>query len=155
ISTLTDPLTSAPGAVTSYTSGATGSGQWVMGDWNADGIETPAVYYDNGVFAYTNDVGPTSNWTSIWFGFLGHPPVAGRFNPGSPNDCLGVVDSATAPNGVDTQFSLYYTCDLTSGPNPAKQAQWLSLVLPNSQGFTGTHQFMAGDFDKDGIDSIA
>jgi CSLREA domain-containing protein len=153
LSTLQDPLSSVAGAWTSYASGAPGPGQWVMGDWDGDGIDTPAVYLDNGAFYYTNDVGTTSNWLAIWFGLLGHPPVVGRFNPAFPNDCLGVVDSA--PNGVDTQFSLYYTCALATGGNPPKQTQWLSLPLPNSQGFSGTHQFVAGDFNNDGVDSIA
>ena len=153
ISTLTDPLSAVAGAYTSYASGAPGQGKWVMGDWNADGIDTPAVYLDNGLFYYTNDVGNTANWTPIWFGLLGRPPVGGRFDPAMPNDCLGVVDSAQA--GGDTAFNLYYTCALTSGSNPLKRGQWLSLVLPNSQGFTGTHQFVSGDFDGDGVDSIA
>jgi parallel beta-helix repeat protein len=154
ISTLYDPLTSAPGGFTSYVSGVPGGpGKWVMGDWDGDGIDTPAVYQDSGAFRYTNDVGPTGNWTGIWFGLVGRPPVAGRFNPALPNDCLGVVDKA--PVGADDAFNLYYTCDLTSGPNPPKLGQWLSLVLPNSQGFTGTHQFDAGDFDNNGVDSVA
>jgi parallel beta helix pectate lyase-like protein len=153
ISTLHDPLTAAPGAFTSYVSGVVGQGSWVVGDWNGDGIDTPAVYLNNGQFRYTNDVGPTGNWTPIWFGLLGKPPVAGRFNGGLPNDCLGVVDSA--PSGMDTAFNLYFTCALTGGSNPPKQGQWLSLVLPTSQGFSGTHQFAAGDFNNDGVESIA
>jgi hypothetical protein len=55
---------------------------------------------------------------------------------------------------MDDAFNLYYTCSLTSGSNPPKQGQWLSLVLPTSQGFDGTHQFVAGDFDNNGVDSI-
>ena len=44
---------------------------------------------------------------------------------------------------------------MTSGPTPAFTVQWLSVVLPDNQGFSGTHQFGAGDFDGDGLDSIA
>jgi CSLREA domain-containing protein len=148
-------LSSAPGGWSSYISGAPGTaggGKWVMGDWNADGIDTPAVYLDNGLFYYTNDVVNTSNWIPIWFGLLGRPPVAGRFNPSLPHDCLGVVDSA--PVGADTAFNLYYVCNLTGTSNPPKQGQWLSVPLPTSQGFSGTHQIVAGDFNNDGVDSI-
>lgn len=153
IATLHNPLSSAPGGWSSYLSGVPGgTGKWVMGDWNGDGIDSPGVYLDNGVFSFTNEVVGTASWTSIWFGLLGRPPVVGRFNPALPNDCLGVVDSA--PSGVDTAFSLYYTCALTATGNPPKQGQWLSLVLPNSQGFSGTHQFVAGDFNNDGVESI-
>jgi CSLREA domain-containing protein len=152
IATLQNPLSSAPGGWSSYAAGVPGGpGKWVMGDWNGDGIDSPGVYLDNGVFSFTNEVVGTASWTSIWFGLLGRPPVVGRFNPALLNDCLGVVDSA--PSGVDTAFSLYYTCNLTGG-NPPKQGQWLSLVLPNSQGFSGTHQFVAGDFNNDGVESI-
>lgn len=154
VSTLHDPLSAAPGSVTTYTSGVTGpQGQWVMGDWNGDGIDTPAVFLDNGVFTYTNSVGTTTNWMPLWFGLGGKPAVAGRFNGALANDCLGVVDSG--PAGPNTAFNLYYTCDLTSSTNPTKLGQWLSIVLPNSQGFAGTHQFIAGDFDNDGRESIA
>jgi hypothetical protein len=154
ISTTFDPLSSAPGSLTAYVTGAPGGpGKWVMGDWDGDGIDTPAVYQDTGVFRYTNDVGATANWTALWFGLLGRPPVGGRFDSTVPNDCLGVVDKAIV--GADDAFSMYYTCDLTSSANPPKLVQWLSLPLPNSQGFTGTHQFDAGDFDNNGLDSIA
>jgi CSLREA domain-containing protein len=152
IATLQDPLTSAPGAYTSFVEGITGNGQWVMGDWNGDGIDTPAVYLDNGIFWYTNDVHSTSTWTGIWFGFIGRPAVAGRFSAAA-NDCLGIVDFASA--GVDTVHNLYYTCNLTNGYLPPLQGQWLGAPLPTSQGFTGTEQFVAGDFNNDGFDSLA
>jgi hypothetical protein len=151
ITTLTTPLPAT--AVSSYAAGAPLAGQWVMGDWNGDGIDTPAVYATDGHFWYTNDVNATGSWTPIWFGLIGRPPVGGRFNGGLPNDCLGVVDSA--PSGPDTAFALYYTCSLTSGSNPPKLGQWLSLPLPNSGGFTGTHQWATGDFDNNGVDSMA
>jgi parallel beta-helix repeat protein len=141
-------------AYETYVATAPVQGQWVMGDWNGDGIETPAVYGDNGAFYYTNDVGQTTNWTGIWFGLLGHPPVAGRFDAVVDHDCLGVVDSAPWP-GFGTAFTMYFTCDLNSGADPPKDAQWLGAVLPDSDGFSGPHQFAAGDFDGDGIDSIA
>jgi hypothetical protein len=152
IATLHDPLETAPGAYTSFVEGIAGHGQWVMGDWNGDGIDSPAVYLDNGLFWYTNDVHATSTWTRIWFGFIGRPAVAGRFSAAA-NDCLGVIDNA--PSGVDTVHNLYYTCNLTSGHLPPLQGQWLGAPLPTSQGFTGTEQFMAGDFNNDGFDSIA
>ena len=152
IATLFDPLASAPGAYTSFVEGITGNGQWVMGDWNGDGIDSPAVYLDNGLFWYTNDVHASSNWTRIWFGFIGRPAVAGRFSAAA-NDCLGVIDNA--PSGQNTVHNLYYTCNLTSGHLPPLQGQWLGAPLPTSQGFTGTEQFVAGDFNNDGFDSIA
>ncbi|MBZ0320289.1 MAG: fibronectin type III domain-containing protein [Anaerolineae bacterium] len=125
----------------------------VMGDWNGDGLKTPG-YYAGGVFYTTNLLNPTrpSDWTATWFGLMGRPALAGHF-AGSSHDCIGVVDSGYfPPYGI--AFALYYTCDF-SQPNPDKSFQWLSVVLPDEQGFTGTHQFETGDFDGDGSDSVA
>ncbi len=135
------------------------NGQWVMGDWNGDGRDTPGVYGSNGVFYFTNQVGPirNSDWLGIWFGLLAgvvpNAPIAGRFNSAVQNDCIGVTDSGNfPPYGV--AFVMYFTCDMTGG-NPGKSFQWLSVLLPDNQGFTGTFQFGAGNFDNNGVDSIA
>lgn len=154
--TLTDPLPSA--AVTVYTPGAPLNGeqaQWVMGDWDGDGIQTPGAYGSGGAFFYTNDTVATTNWTGIWFGLLGKPAVAGRFNGAIAHDCIGVVDS-TPWIGGDTAFAVYYTCDLTSGPTPPKVVVWLSTPVPDSAfGNIGAHQFVAGDFVGNGVDTFA
>ena len=144
------PLT----AYESFPATAPVQGQWVMGDWDGDGIETRAVYGDNGAFFYTNALGPTSAWTGIWFGFLGRPPVAGRFDPAVNHDCLGVVHAAPDPPRGE-HFAVYFTCDLTSGATPALDFQYLGPPLPDNLGFTGTYQFAAGDFDHDGVDTFA
>ncbi len=146
-----------PPAPTDYTQFATGfphgtGGRYVTGDWNGDGLDTLGVYW-NGAFFFTNDYGTGGTWGGVWFG-LGGQPVVGRFDANVNHDCLGVTDSGTWVNG-DTYFALYFTCNLTSGPTPPLTFQWLSILLPNSQGFTGTHQFVAGDFDGDGVDSVA
>jgi hypothetical protein len=41
------------------------------------------------------------------------------------------------------------------GGNPTKSLQWVSVVLPDAAWYSGAHQFAAGDFDNDGLDSIA
>lgn len=125
----------------------------VMGDWNGDGLKTPG-YYAGGIFYTTNLLNPTrpTDWAGTWFGLTTRPAVAGRF-AGSSHDCVGVIDSGYFPP-YGMAFALYYTCDF-SQPNPDKSFQWLSVVLPDEQGFTGTHQFEAGDFDGDGFDSVA
>ncbi len=146
-----------PPAPTDYTLFATGfphgtGGRYITGDWNGDGLDTLGVYW-NGAFFFTNDYGTGGTWGGVWFG-LGGQPVVGRFDANVNHDCLGVTDSGTWVNG-DTYFALYFTCNLTSGPTPPLTFQWLSILLPNSQGFTGIHQFVAGDFDGDGVDSVA
>ncbi len=125
----------------------------VMGDWNGDGLKTPG-YYAGGVFYTSNLLNPTqpADWGGTWFGFFNRPIVAGRF-AGSSHDCIGVVDSGYFPP-FGTAFALYYTCDF-SQLNPPKAFQWLSVVLSDTQGFSGTHQFETGDFDGDGFDSVA
>lgn len=133
-----------------YAAGTPRLGQWVMGDWNNDGQKTPAVY-SGGAFFYTNSLGNNPNWTGIWVGING-PPVAGRFNLSANNDCLGVIDRATL-NGY-LVFALYYACNLTSGPTPPINFQWVSEVLPDRNGFSGEYQFVAGDYNGDGLDSI-
>ncbi|MBZ0320393.1 MAG: hypothetical protein K8L91_28530 [Anaerolineae bacterium] len=127
-------------------------GQWVMGDWDHDGLDSPGVYAD-GAFYFTNVLGETiaADWRAIWFGLNG-PPVAGRFSTAS-NDCIGVVDSV--PYGGVTIFALYFTCGMSGASVVVPLTfQWLSAPLPDPT-FTGTFQFMAGDFNGDGLDSIA
>ena len=109
-----------------------------MGDWDGDGLETPAAFLSNGAFYYTNDKGTTQNWTGIWFGFLGYPPVAGRFDAAVDHDCLGVLHSAPDPPRGEA-FAVYFTCDLASGPDPPKQFQYLGATLPDSDGFSGEY----------------
>ncbi|GIK62226.1 MAG: hypothetical protein BroJett018_00200 [Chloroflexota bacterium] len=144
----------APSAYNTFATGAPIAGQWVMGDWDGDGQKTPGVY-GNGVFAYTNAVGPVppASWIGIWFGLPG-PAVPGRFDAGVGHDCIGVIDSGNFPPW-GTAYVLYFACNLTSGPTPPLSFQWLSVVLPDNQGFTGTAQFVAGDWDGNGTDSIA
>ncbi len=157
---LTETIQDLP-ANTTYNSFSSGgpaptiNGQWVMGDWNGDGIKTPGVYASNGVFYTTNLLGttPPASWNGTWFGLYNRPAVVGRFSSGSPNDCLGVVDSGNFPP-YGTAYALYYTCNL-SGGNPPLTFQWLSILLPDNQGHTGTAQFVAGDFNNDGVESIA
>ncbi len=133
-----------------YAAGTPRLGQWVMGDWNNDGQKTPAVY-SGGAFFYTNSLGNNPNWTGIWVGING-PPVAGRFSSTAGNDCLGVLDRGNL-NGF-VVFALYYACNLTSGPTPPISFQWVSEVLPDRNGFSGDFQFVAGDYNGDGLDSI-
>lgn len=130
------------------------NGQWVMGDWDGNGNETLGIYASNGVFYYTNTLGTTTAWNGIWIGLFNRPPVAGRFNAGVNHDCIGVVDRGEFPP-YGTAFALYFTCDLTNGTAPTLIFQWLSVLLPDSQGHSGTFQFTASDFDGNTIDSIA
>jgi Tol biopolymer transport system component len=126
-------------------------GQWIMGDWDGDGLKTPGVYL-NGAFHYTNDAHETKTWQSLWIGVNG-PVVAGaeEFN----HDCVGAVNSANFPP-FGTAFVLYLICDLSGNPTPPIFAeQWLSVLLPDSGGFSGTHQFVMGDWDGNGSDTIA
>ncbi|MBZ0318747.1 MAG: hypothetical protein K8L91_20195 [Anaerolineae bacterium] len=161
---LLQTLDTDPAAIDYYSyatgvpTGATG-GQWVMGDWDGDGVETPGVYGPNGVFYHTNVLGPSSSWVGTWFGLLtgtaGNRPVAGRFDASINHDCIGVTDSADFPP-YGTAFALYFTCDLAGG-NPAKTFQWLSVLLPTSQGHSGIWEFSAGNYDPtvDAVDTIA
>ncbi|MBZ0315734.1 MAG: hypothetical protein K8L91_04885 [Anaerolineae bacterium] len=130
------------------------NGQWVMGDWDGNGSETPGVYASNGVFYYTNTLGTTTAWNGIWIGLFNRPPIAGRLNAGVNHDCIGVVDSGEFPP-YGTAFALYFTCDLTNGTAPSLTYQWLSVLLPDNQGFSGPFQFIAGDYDGNAVDSIA
>lgn len=133
------------------------SGLWVMGDWDGNGVDTPAVFnQDTNTFAFTNGTSATSTWVSITLTVDG-VPVAGRFNGNRANDCLGVVDDI--PWGSDTAFALWFACDYTNlSPNIAELGyQWLGIPLGNSAGYGsyGVHQFVMGDFDTDGIDTVA
>ena len=138
--------------------------EWVMGDWNGDGMKTPG-YFDSGAFRYTNDIGVTANWSAGFW--LGNPPsrvdvVAGRYASGfandNGNDCIGWVDSNTSPVTGDLRFSLKYWCDMTQTPQSiggVLSTQWLSSPLGDSGGFAGTYQWVYGDWDNDGLDEPA
>ncbi|MBZ0316619.1 MAG: hypothetical protein K8L91_09385 [Anaerolineae bacterium] len=146
-------LSSPPNAPTCGIISPPAPGQFVMGDWNADGLKTPGIYGSNGVFYYANTLFPTS-WSGIWIGLLGRPAVVGRFDSNFPNDCAGAVDSGNFPP-YGLAFAIYFSCDLTNGTAPPLTFQWLSVLLPDSQGFSGTHQFAAGDFNLDSVETIA
>lgn len=155
--TLADPPPSnAYATFTAQPPAAALNGQWVMGDWDGDGHDSPGIYATNGVFYYTNTIGTLApaTWSGIWIGLINRPPVAGRFNAAVNHDCIGAVDSGEFPP-YGTAFALYFTCDLTNGTAPALTFQWLSILLPTSQGHSGAFQFIAGDFDGNGLDSIA
>ena len=166
---LVGTLSSSPGhtsplAMMIFNPGAPLQGQiadWVAGDWDGDGIETLGAYASGGAFFYTNDVGPTSNWTGVWFGFANKQAVAGRFDGAVDHDCIGVVDGVDNFLGTgDTAFAMYWTCNLTDGGTSTKNGLWIGSPLPNS-GFpelaspTTPHQFVAGDYTGSGVDTLA
>lgn len=132
-------------------------GQWVMGDWDGNGQKTPGVYAPNGVFYYTNNIGfnNANPWSGFWIGLFGRPLVVGKFS-GALNDCVGAVDSGNFPP-YGTAFALYYTCNFVGNPSPPLTFQWLSVILSDNGGFAGlgAHQFAVGDWDLDGLDSVA
>lgn len=141
-------------SLSSYTLSLPVAGYGVMGDWDGNGTDTPGIYGNNGVFYYTNTLTDNPTWSAIWIGLLGRPAVAGRLNGGVNHDCIGVVDSGNFPP-YGLAFALYFTCDFTNGTAPALTVQWLSVILSDAAGFSGTHQFAAGDFNNDGVASIA
>ncbi len=135
-----------------YWVGGTHTGQWFMGDWNGDGVDTPAVF-NNGTYWYTNTPSATAtDWTQINVQ-ANEYPVVGRFDLNIGHDCLGVIDSILFPPDTIV-FMLGYTCNLTGGTSPALSFQWLSAILPNPT-YTGDYQFASGDWNADGIDTIA
>jgi hypothetical protein len=152
---LIDSLQTPP-AIANYATYPTGFGttgaQWVMGDWDGNGQKTPGVY-SAGAFYFTNNIGYTTTWSSIWIGLVGRPVVAGKFS-GATNDCIGAIDSANFPP-FGIAYAMYFTCNFTGGPTPTLTFQWLSVLLPDSQGHTGAAQFTAGEWNSDGIESIA
>lgn len=131
-----------PDSYNIYVAGTGILGQWVMGDWDGDGQTTPGVF-TNGAFFYSNDIGttPPEEWASIWLGPTEGYPVAGRFTA-ADNDCIGLV--------VDN-LGLWWTCEMVNNP-PPMGGQWLGGQLADKP---GDYQFVAGDWDGDGIDTIA
>ena len=132
--------------------------EWVMGDWNGDGVETPG-FFSAGAFRYTNDYGGNSDWSSpIWLGNAGtrRDLLAGRFNPGGfNNDCIGWIDGNTSPATGNLRFSLKYWCDMSASGAVPLSVQFIGGILGNSAGFTGTFQFVGGDWDNDDTDEVA
>lgn len=128
-------------AYNSYTADPPVWGKWVLGDWDGDGVESPGTFL-NGAFRYTNTIGPDADWTGVWIGPLQGKPVAGRFTATTNHDCIGIV--------VD-DLGLWWTCDL-SQVTPVINGQWLGGQLST---WPGEYQFTAGDWNGDGIDTIA
>ncbi|MBZ0321373.1 MAG: hypothetical protein K8L91_33485 [Anaerolineae bacterium] len=112
-------------------------GQWVMGDWDGDGVATPGVYGPNGVFYYTDGLGPSSRGATTNLGLAGGVVVAGRFGDGG-HDCVGVVAG----------MAFTTTCDFSGNTIPLVQR--LDIEFPTDADL----QYGAGDFDGDGVDSI-
>lgn len=128
---------------------------FVMGDWDGDGQKTPGAL-SRGAFYYTNtlqtaDPNWTNDWTQIWLGPEGKP-VAGYFDSKSDHDCIGVVDQKKL-DGTNDTLAFYYTCDFSGSAVPKSQA--LGVLLPRSELYAGPFQFVAGDWDGDGVESLA
>jgi hypothetical protein len=148
VDTLAHPA--PPESITKVNSNAPVKGQFVMGDWNNDGQATPGLY-KAGMFWYTNTFGGSAVWSNVWLGEYNRPAVvAGRFSAAFANDCFGIVERDHDLPGDG--FPLYYTCELLIPIPPSGiQNQFLAISLPGS----AAYQFVAGDWDNDGIDTIA
>ncbi len=133
-----------------YLSSAPKKGKFIMGDWDGDGQQTPALF-KKGTLWYTNQIGAAAVWQSVQLEDYGKiAVVAGRFHPAFTNDCFGVVQMKNVPEGHN--FALRYTCELlTASPPSGIQTQWIDINLKGS----GKYQFVAGDWNGDGLDSIA
>lgn len=145
-------LTSNPTFTTSTANppiAANANNQWVMGDWNGNGTQTPGVFA-GGAFHKTNTANGVGGWGSHWIGPNGRA-VAGKFNRYVANDCFGVIEQATM-SGFDV-FVLWYTCDFSTA-TPNVTWHWLSAPLPTTSGFTGTFQFASGDWTNDGSATV-
>lgn len=135
-----DPNTPTADNIITYDTGAPDSanhGQWVMGDWDGDGVATPGVYALDGAFYYTNGLGPSSSWATTDLGLLGGSVVVGRFGEGE-RDGIGIVTGATFTT----------TRDLTGSTSPSVQMLAIEFAADADL------QYGAGDFDGDGEDSI-
>ncbi len=126
----------------------------VMGDWDGDGHATFGTVYA-GRFDYTN-VTPDAFTNAenesarVELGAEGYP-VVGRFNLAFANDCIGVVAPFAENPGL---FALTYVCDFAAS-TPVVRQQYLGSPLPDHEGYSGPYSFAAGDFDGDGLDSVA
>jgi hypothetical protein len=129
------------------------TGEWVMGDWNGDGLSTPGIYSSEGVFHYTDALSKQATWNRVRFDLEGHP-VAGRFDSNLRHDCVGVAhQTESLAEGASFVFS--FTCTLTDRLSLALETQWLGDIFDDSQASGGKLQFVAGDWDADGLDSLA
>ncbi|GIK67655.1 MAG: hypothetical protein BroJett018_54490 [Chloroflexota bacterium] len=128
-------------------------GQWVMGDWDGDGRESLGGY-GYSTFFFTNlqkTVGQCRDWSRLWIGPQGQP-VAGHFRADLAHDCIGIVEQLQKDG--HTTFVLWYTCDLATTA-PEIHFQILGELLPKLAGYSGFPQFVAGDWDGDGVETLA
>ncbi len=150
--TLVDTLQDTPPSTSFiiYLSSAPKKGKFIMGDWNGDGQKTPGLFKQDTLW-YTNQIGATATWNTVQIGDYGKiTVVAGRFDPTFNNDCFGVVQMKDVPAGHN--FALRYTCELgASNPPGGIKTQWIDISLKGD----GKYQFVAGDWNGDGLDSIA
>ncbi|MBK9122083.1 MAG: hypothetical protein IPM16_03035 [Chloroflexi bacterium] len=135
--------------ITKISNNAPIKGKFIMGDWNGDGRKTPGLF-KSGMFWYTNSISASATWSNVWMGdFDKYQIVAGRFSVIAPNDCFGIVHINHGQPSAG--YPLYFTCDLSQlNPPNGLASQWLNFDLPGS----GKVQFIAGDWDGDGIDTI-
>lgn len=147
IDTLQSPLPAAN--VTSFNTGLFTTGQFLMGDWNGDGQKTPGIYRD-GAFWITDQLGPGATWRGIWIGPLNVSVVSGRFDAARANDCIGTIIM-----DYPTGYPMIWTCDFSTevpAYNGQIFGQWLGTALTFA---TGQYQFVTGDWNGDGIDTVA
>jgi hypothetical protein len=148
---LVDTLQNNPSSASfvTFDSNAPTKGKFVMGDWDGDGQKSPGLF-QNGNFWYSNAAGDGAPWFKVRIGDVGPvSAVAGRFNPAFTNDCFGIVQLQNVPQ--DHDFRLQYTCELNAeNPPSGIKRRWIDVTLPGE----GAYQFVAGDWDGDGLDSL-
>lgn len=125
------------------------NGQWVMGDWNNDGQDTPGVLAD-GQFYWTNNLTNPPVWDSVPFDTDGQV-VVGRFKATPFNDCIGRVEMILVLR--QPVFTLHYACNFSGNPTAEIFSQSLEGAIPEMADFN--LGFAAGDFDGDGLDTLA
>jgi hypothetical protein len=139
----------APSNFQLFSSSSPEKGKFVMGDWDGDGQKTPGLFKEK-FFRYTNQLGADATWFEVKIGDFGKiAVVAGRFSSVVTHDCFGVVQL----EGVQGHnFALHYTCELNAAKPPSGiMMQWIDITLNGEE----KYQFAAGDWNADGLDSIA
>jgi hypothetical protein len=156
----------------------------LMGDWDGDGISTPAMFRPSSGFAYLANSNATQSATQeFWFGMGGDLPVAGDWD-GDGRDSLSIYRPSDrrfyVSNELRTQFAEYSFYFFTPGGVPfagdfngdgrddlglyrRSDGQVVIRFTPGGAGppdlafnvGSGANTVIAGDWNGDGVDTVA
>ncbi|MGI9606982.1 MAG: SpoIID/LytB domain-containing protein, partial [Acidimicrobiales bacterium] len=156
-----------------------GAGTVLVGDWNGDGVDTPATF-DGGNWVLRDGLGQTAGTTAATFGGASHTPVVGDWD-GDGDDDIGSwvnkvwsLSTSQGANPAEIVFSYGRTNDSpvvgdwngdgVSDPGVIRGSDWIRRIrgeggnhvdLTRVTSFANANQAVVGDWEGTGVTNMA